>query len=159
MPGIGKILSLVLLYAIHDLGRFPSGQDVASYARLVTCRKESAGKRLGPSGKNSGNAHLKWAFAEAAPVFRRHHPHGQQLLTRLEKKPGKGTALTILAHKLARAVYDMLKRKTACEMENFLRPERSRAGEPTVSLDTHGMSLHPARCIAYLAASWNAPRA
>ena len=45
VPGIGKILSLVRLYAIHDIGRFPRVQDFASYARLVKCSKESAGKR------------------------------------------------------------------------------------------------------------------
>jgi len=45
VPGIGKILSLVRLYAIPDIGRFPRVQDFASYARLVKCSKESAGKR------------------------------------------------------------------------------------------------------------------
>src|SRR6266478_3239879 len=43
VPGIGKILSLVLLYAIHDSARFPRVQDFASSCRLVTCAKESAG--------------------------------------------------------------------------------------------------------------------
>jgi transposase len=104
VPGIGKILSLVLLYESHDIGRFPSVQDFASYARLVTCSKASAGKRLGTSGKQIGNAHLTWAFSEAATWFLRNHPNGQKLLARLEKKHGKGKALTILAHKLARAV-------------------------------------------------------
>jgi transposase len=121
VPGIGKILSLVLLYEIHDIGRFPSVQDFASYARLVKCSKESAGKRLGTSGKKIGNAHLKWAFSEAATLFLRNNPNGQKLLARLEKKHGKGKALTSLAHKLARAVYDMLKRKTAFDMDSFLR--------------------------------------
>jgi transposase len=121
VPGLGKILSRVLLYAIHDIGRFPRAQDFASYARLVKCSKESAGKRLGTSGKKIGNAHLKWAFAEAATLFLRNNPNGQKLLTRLEKKHSKGKALTILAPKLARAVYDMLKRKTAFDMERFLR--------------------------------------
>ena len=121
VPGIGKILSLVLLYEIHDIGRFPRVQDFVSYARLVKCSKESAGKRVGTSGKKIGNAHLKWAFSEAATLFLRNNPHGQKLLTRLEKKHGKGKALTILAHKLARAVYYMLKRKTAFDMETFLR--------------------------------------
>src|SRR5688500_14863868 len=37
VPGIGKILSLVLLYGIHDIHRFPSVQNFASYARLVKC--------------------------------------------------------------------------------------------------------------------------
>jgi hypothetical protein len=60
----------------------------------------------------------------------------------LEKKHDKGTALTILAHTLARAVYDMLKRQTAFAMDVFLRASGSRAGAPAVSLDAHGISLH-----------------
>jgi transposase len=121
IPGIGKILSLVLLYAIHDIRRFPSVQDFASYARLVKCSQESGGKRLGTAGKKIGNAHLKWAFSEAAALFLRHNPAGQKLLSRLEKKHDQGKALRILAHKLGRAVYVMLKRKTAFDMNLFLR--------------------------------------
>jgi transposase len=121
VPGIGKLLSLVLLYEIHDIDRFPRVQDFASYCRLVKCAKESAGKRLGTSGKKIGNAHLKWAFSEAATLFLPHNPDGQRLLARWEKKQGKGKALTILAHKLARAVSYLLKRKIAFDMDMFLR--------------------------------------
>lgn len=120
VPGIGEILSLVLLYEIHDIARFPRVQDFVSYCRLVKCAKESAGKRYGTSGTKIGNAYLKWAFSEAAVLFLRDNPAGQKYLTRLEKKHGKGKALTILAHKLARAVYFMLKRPTAFEMDKFL---------------------------------------
>jgi transposase len=120
VPGIGKILSLVLLYEIHQIDRFPRVQDFASYCRLVKCAKESAGKRSGTSGTKIGNAHLKWAFSEAAVLFLRDNPAGQKFLTRLEKKHGKGKALTILAHKLARAVYFMLKNKRAFDMAIFL---------------------------------------
>jgi transposase len=130
VPGIGKILSLVLLYAMHDMDRFPTVQDFVSYCRLVKCAKESAGKRLGTSGKKIGNAHLKWAFSEAAALCLRNNPAGQKYLARLEKKHDKGKALTILAHKLARAVYDMLKRQTAFDMAKFLHSEGSRVGEP-----------------------------
>ena len=45
VPGIGKIVRLVLLYEIHDITRFPRVQDFVSYGRLVKCAKESAGKR------------------------------------------------------------------------------------------------------------------
>jgi transposase len=121
VPGIGKILSLVLLYEIHDIARFPRVQDFVSYGRLVTCAKESAGKRYGTSGTQIGNAYLKWAFSEAAVLFLRNHPAGQKYLVRLENKHGKGKALTVLAHKLARAVYHMLKRTAAFHMEKFLR--------------------------------------
>src|SRR5919109_3617232 len=138
VPGIGKILSLVLLYEIHQIDRFPSVQDFVSYARLVKCAKESAGKRLGTSGKKIGNAHLKWAFSEAAVLFLRNNPQGQKYLARLEKQHDKGKALTILAHKLARAVYYMLKRQTAFDMEKFLRAEGAERVSPAPNWTTQG---------------------
>ena len=120
VPGIGKMLRLVLLDDIHHIDRFPRMQACASSGRLVQCAKESNGKRSGTSGAKIGNAHLKWAFSEAAVLFLRENPAGQKFLTRLEKKHDKGKALTILAHKLARAVYYMLKRKVAFDMKRFL---------------------------------------
>jgi transposase len=120
VPGIGKILALVLLYEIHDIVRFPRVQDFVSYCRLVKCTKESAGKRYGTSGAKIGNAYLKWTFSEAAVLFLRNNPAGQKYVARLEKKHGKGKALTILAHKLARAVYYMLRRDTAFDLQKFL---------------------------------------
>jgi len=121
VPGIGKILSLVLLYEIHDITRFPRVQDFVSYCRLVKCAKESAGKRYGTAGAKIGNAYLKWAFSEAAVLFLRNNPAGQKYLARLEKKHGKGKALTVLAHKLARAVYYMLKRDVVFDLDIFLQ--------------------------------------
>jgi len=120
VPGIGKILSLVLLYEIHDMRRFPRVQDFVSYCRLVQCAQESAGKRYGTSGAKIGNAYRKWAFSEAAVLFLRNNPVGQKYLTRLEKKHGKGKALTVLAHTLARAVYYILKRDIVVEVDNLL---------------------------------------
>jgi transposase len=120
VPGIGEILSLVLLYEIHDIQRFPRVQDFVSYGRLVKCAKESAGKRYGTSGSKIGNASLKWAFSEAAVLFLRANPAGQKYLARLEKKHGKGKALTVLAHKLARAIYYLWKRDTVFELDKFL---------------------------------------
>jgi len=121
VPGIGEILSLVLLYEIHDIQRFPRVPDFVSYCRLVQCAKESAGKRYGTSGAKIGNAYLKWAFSAAAVLFLRTKPAGQKYLARLEKNHGTGKALTVLAHKLARAVYHMLKRETAFDMPMFLQ--------------------------------------
>jgi transposase len=98
IPGVGKILALVLLYEIHDIRRFPRGQEFVSYCRLVKCAKESAGKRYGTSGKKIGHAYLKWAFSEAAVLFLRNNPAGKKYLTRIARKHGKGKALTILAY-------------------------------------------------------------
>ncbi len=119
VPGIGKILALVLLYEIHDIHRFPRVQDFVSYCRLVKCAKQSDGKHYGYSGTKIGNAHLKWAFSEAAVLCLRKNPVAQRYVARLAHKHGKGKALTILAHKLARAVYYMLRRGQAFEATKF----------------------------------------
>jgi transposase len=115
VPGIGKILALVLLYEIHDVRRFARVGDFLSYARLVRCVHESGGKQLGSGGKKIGNAHLRWAFAEAACLFVRQSERAKKWLARQEKKRGKGKALGILAAKLGRAVYHLLTKKVAFE--------------------------------------------
>ncbi len=120
IPGVGKILALVILYEIHDIHRFPSVQNFASYCGLVKPKKESAGKCYGFSGAKIANAHLKWAFSEAGVGFLRNNPQGQAYLARLENKHGKGKALTILAHKLARAAFYMLRRNEAFDIKRFL---------------------------------------
>ena len=120
MPGVGKILARVLLYAIHDINRLPRVQAFVSSCRVVTCAQESAGQRYGTSGRKLGNAYLTWAFSEAAVLCLRANPAGQTYLARLEKKHGKGKALTVLAHKLARAVSDMWKRDTAFDLDQLL---------------------------------------
>jgi transposase len=119
VPGIGKILSLVILYEIHDINRFPSVQDFASYCRLVKPAKESGGKRLGSGGAKIGNVHLKWAFSEAAVLFLRKNEAAKLYRTKLTKRHGKAKSLTILAHKIARAVYFILKRRTVFQAEAF----------------------------------------
>ena len=82
-PSMGKILSLVRLDEIHGSDRFPRVQAVVSSGRLVKSAKASAGKRLGTSGKNIGNAHLTWAFAEAAALCWRQNPAGPKRLARV----------------------------------------------------------------------------
>ena len=120
LQGLKRILSLVILYEIEDIKRFPSVQDFASYSRLVKCSKESNGKKYGSSGKKIGNAHLKWAFSEAAVLFLKGNEPGKRYLDRLANKHGKGKALSILAHKLGRAVYFMLKNKKPFDQNKFL---------------------------------------
>jgi transposase len=120
VPGIGKVLALTILYEIHDITRFDRVQEFASYARLVKCQKQSGGKTLGTSGARMGNVHLKWAFSEAAVLFLRHTKEGKALLAGIEKKHGKGKALTILAHKIGRAVFYILARGTVFSTEKFL---------------------------------------
>ena len=111
IPGVGKILALILLYEIHDIARFAEVGRFLSYARLVKGSHESAGKKKGAPGKKIGNAHLKWAFSEAACLLVRHSERGKRWLERQTKKRGKAKALGILAAKLGRIVYHLWRRR------------------------------------------------
>jgi transposase len=111
IPGVGKILAMILLYEIHDISRFADVGQFLSYARLVRGSHESAGKKKGSPGKKIGNAHLKWALGEAACLLVRHSAHGKAWLQRKEKKHGKAKALAILAAKLGRTVYHLWRKR------------------------------------------------
>jgi transposase len=119
IPGVGKILALTILYEIHTIDRFPRVQDFSSYCRLVKPEHTSANKRVGSGGAKIGNAHLKWAFSEAAVCFLHRNPRGQAEIKRLRKRYGDGKALSILAARLGRATYFMLKQKQAFDMKRF----------------------------------------
>jgi hypothetical protein len=105
---------------MHAFARCPRVQDFVSDCRLVQCAQESNGKRLGPSGKKIGNVHLRWACAEAASLFFRQTQLGKEYVTTLEHQHGKAKARTVLAHKLARAVYDLLTREHAFALPRFV---------------------------------------
>jgi hypothetical protein len=66
-----------------------------------------------------GNAHLKWAFSEAACLFLRQSEKGKTWLARRERKSGKAKALAILAAKLGRAVYHLLRREEVFDEAKF----------------------------------------
>ena len=117
---MGTILALVLRAEIHAMQRLPRAQACVSSGRLVTCAKASTGQRDGTSGQKIGQASLTWAFSEAAVWCVRNHPAGQTSRARLARRQGKGQAVTVLAHPVARAVYDMCKRETAGDRDKFL---------------------------------------
>ena len=119
IPGVGQVLALIFLYEIHDVRRFDEVGQFLSYARLVRCAHESAGKKVGTGGARIGNAHLKWAFGEAACLLIRGSDQAKRWLARREKKHGKARALGALSAKLGRAVYHMLRKKEAFDAQRF----------------------------------------
>jgi len=119
IPGIGKILSLVLLYEIDQVSRFPEVGNFLSYSRLVRCEHESGGKKKGSGGKKIGNAHLKWAFSEAACLMLRAMPEAKKWLQRQERKRGKKKALAVLEAKIGRTVYHLMRKQQPFDAQRF----------------------------------------
>jgi transposase len=119
IPGVGKVLGLVLLYETHDWSRFDSVGQFLSYARLVRCVHESAGKRVGSGNRKIGNAHLKWAMAEAACLLVRFSERAKKWKQRYTQKHGQGKAMSVLAAKLGRTVYHLLRKQEVFDEERF----------------------------------------
>lgn len=118
--GMADIISLTILLEIDSIDRFESVQDFASYSRVVKCQHKSAGKIKGYGGSKIGNPYLKRIFTEAAVLLMTYNPPVKKYLDKLQRKFSKGKALIILAHKIARAVYFMLKRETVFDINKFL---------------------------------------
>ncbi len=121
IPGVGRILAMTMLYEIHDIRRFPAVGDFLSYARLVKGSNSSAGKKYKPTGGKMGNPHLKWAFSEAITLLKRQSADVKALAEKIEKKYNAARANSLLAIKLGRVVYWMLRRKTAFDINLFLK--------------------------------------
>jgi hypothetical protein len=96
---------------------------------LAPCDHESAGKKVGSGGKKIGNAHLRWAFAEAACLFLRGSERARQWKQKQEKKHSPGKVLAILAARLARAVYHMLRKQQAFDEERFWNGQAQQRSE------------------------------
>lgn len=118
--GIGDLLGSLILLEIGDVARFPTVKHFASYARLVKCQAESAGKIYGTQGNKIGNAHLKWAFSEAAIIYLGNSDKGQRYLAQLQRRMSKAKSISVLAHKLGRAVYFLLKNQQPFDERRFL---------------------------------------
>jgi hypothetical protein len=113
--------------------RLPRVQDFVFYCRLVKCTRESAVKKSEAKNTKIGNAHLKWAFSEAACLSLRGNQQARLLHDPLIRKHGRPKALSILAHQLGRAVQFMLKRKEPFNMETLFclfSKARGRGCEP-----------------------------
>jgi len=120
VPGISPILGLVMLYEIDDIRRFPEVGNFLSYSRLVLGTHESAGKIKGLAGRKLGNAHLKWAFSEAASLMLRSFAPAKSWMARQSRKRGTKKAHAILEAKIGRCAYHLWHKQVAFDAKKFL---------------------------------------
>ena len=112
---------MTILCEIGEIQRFPTVKNFLSYCRLVKGTVASAGKIKGLRGSKLGNPYLRWAFGEAAVIAKRDHaaigPLAQGLEARMQGNKFK--ANTVVAIKLARAVYFMLRSHTVFDPDRL----------------------------------------
>ena len=113
--GIGRVLSLTMMYEVGKIERFRKVGNFASYCRLVKSTRLSAGKRKGSGNPRNGNPYLSWAFSESAHFAVRYHEPAKKYFQRKRSKTNGIIAIRAVAHKLARAAYYVMKDQVAFE--------------------------------------------
>ena len=113
ITGIGEILAITIYYEVGDIKRFKSARHFSSYCRVVPGVAQSGTSSKRGRGGKQGNAYLKWAFSQAAVHAIRYSPKikrcYQRHLRRHRGRAGKLIARSIIAHKLAQAVFYVLR--------------------------------------------------
>lgn len=117
VPGIGKVLAMVILLETGNITRFADVGHFASYARCVDSLRISNGKKKGEGNSKNGNKYLSWAFVEAAHFAARFCPEAKKFYAKKLSKTNGAVATKALAHKLARACYHMLKTGQAFDVK------------------------------------------
>jgi hypothetical protein len=95
---------------------------------LIRPKNTSDGKCCGTGNGKIGNSYVKWAFCEAVVLFLRETREVQPYIRRLERKYGKDKAKGILAHRLGRTVYSMLKHNQVFDIKKFVNQEQDSPG-------------------------------
>jgi len=111
IPGIGRILAVIILLETGPIERFAAVGNFASYARCVDSKHTSNGKKKGEGNTKNGNQYLSWAFVEAANFALRFNTAAKPFDERKKAKTNTSVAIKALAHKLARACYYILKER------------------------------------------------
>jgi len=123
VPGIGDMMSLVILYEIGDITRFESAQKFSSYCRLVKCERESGGKKYHGGNQKIGNPYLKWAIGEIIIHAPRTSPVIKSYYEKITNKFGNKRAKSIMNHKFGVAIYYMLKNKEGFDENRFIQTD------------------------------------
>lgn len=145
MPGCGRATALTVLYESHTISRFKSPQCFSSYARVVRAENTSAGKDLGFSSNDKiGNPCLKWAIGEiGTAMVKNYTPIGEWHRKQAELH-GKARAHARLRHKIAVAIYNMLKYDKVFDMDKFMGNYKDRTANPAHNwTETSGQQSEP----------------
>jgi transposase len=113
LPGVGRILAVVIATEVGQIERFPDASRLASYAGTTPRVHASGGKSRFGRLRPDVNRYLKWAFVEAANVIaiqalRWPHRHAARLYRRVKERRGHPKAVGAVARHLAEATYWML---------------------------------------------------
>lgn len=120
VPGIGPTLGAVIAAEIDRIERFPSAEKLCAYAGVVPTTYSSGGKTRHGRLLPFCNKWLRWALVEASWVAISCSPYFGALYRRQRARGKKAnTAITIVARRMCRILYCLLKEKRSFEKRSY----------------------------------------
>ena len=111
IPGVGYYIALLQVAEIGDVNRFPSSEQLCSYAGLVPSVRWCVGHTVHGSITKEGSKWVRRALTQAVPVNLRFNTRLTKFYRRLARKKAKQVAVVATARKMLKVVYWMLKEK------------------------------------------------
>ncbi|MBC8444184.1 IS110 family transposase [Candidatus Woesearchaeota archaeon] len=121
IPGIGDVISGLIILESGDIKRFKSAGNYCSYCRCVSSERKSNGKKKGENNRKNGNHYLCWAFIEGANFAIRYNEDIKKYYQRKMKRSNKIIAIKTIAAKLSKACFFVLRDGVEFDMKIFNR--------------------------------------
>lgn len=113
IPGMGLILSMVVLSAIGDITRFSHAKELVGYSGLSAGVHISGETNRSKPITKEGRKELRWAMVEAAWRAKESDPYWKAQFKRLEKRMPKNKAIVSIARRMLVSIWHILtKRET-----------------------------------------------
>lgn len=109
IPWIGYYSAMHIISAIGDINRFPSDEELASYAGLVP-RIYQSGETQYTRGLKQGEKSLKWILIECSHVAVRISKRFRKYYLKKLRKKNKQKAIVAVARKMVEIIYCILTR-------------------------------------------------
>ena len=109
IPGIGRIAAAIIIGEIGlDMGRCPTADHLASWAKFAPGVKESAGKKKGRGSTGHGNSYLARILGEAAIAAAKTDTFLGERYRRIARRRGKKKAIVAVGRSILVIIWHLL---------------------------------------------------
>lgn len=112
-PGVGIVVTMTILSAIGDIGRFESPKKLVGYSGLGAGVHDSGQKHQEKGITKFGRKELRWALVEASWQAIRSNPRLRAEYEALCQRKHKNKAIVAIARKLLVSLWYLMNRKEA----------------------------------------------
>ncbi len=120
MTGIDTFAAMLLIAEIGDITRFPSPNQLVSWAGMCPRVYQSGDREYHGHMKKDANRRINWLMIQIANVAVQHDDRMREFYERVRKRNGNNhvIAITHVANKMLRIIWHMLTTKTVYSSRN-----------------------------------------